>query len=265
MSSQFGPAGTDGWQRLHPLSILVRLGRSALPIVFIAGVGIVNTAGTRGAIVTRLVLVALVGVVGLVSWLVTRWRVADGVLQIETGLLRRSSLRYPLTQLQAVDVVRPGVARALGMAELRLRMASGSASGGRLAYLRADRAEALRAQLLALAHGLDGGVPPPPERTIFTVATPTLVASLVLSGSFIVLATGIVGLVVLAVVAPSAAAASSGTAFALLLGTVGDLWRRFNAAYGLTVAEAPDGLRVQSGLVERSAETIPRAGCRPCG
>jgi putative membrane protein len=34
-------------------------------------------------------------------------------------------------------------------------------------------------------------------------------------------------------------------------------WRRFNGGFELTVAEAPDGLRVRSGLVERTAETIP--------
>ena len=34
------------------------------------------------------------------------------------------------------------------------------------------------------------------------------------------------------------------------------IWRRFNQEFRLTVAEAPDGLRVRSGLVALSAETI---------
>ena len=72
---------------------------------------------------------------GVISWLVTRWQVADGVLRIETGLVRRQSRRFPLSQVQAIDVVQTGVARVLGLAELRLRMAGGDASGGRLASL----------------------------------------------------------------------------------------------------------------------------------
>ena len=60
---------------------------------------------------------------GLVSWLVTRWRIEDDDLRIETGLFRRQSLRFPLAQVQAIDVVRPGLARLLRLAELRLRMA----------------------------------------------------------------------------------------------------------------------------------------------
>ena len=34
------------------------------------------------------------------------------------------------------------------------------------------------------------------------------------------------------------------------------VWRRFNNAYRLTVAESPDGLRLRGGLVALTAETI---------
>lgn len=54
------------------------------------------------------------------------------------------------------------------------------------------------------------------------------------------------------------------------------LFRRFNGDYRLTVADAADGLRLRAGLVETSAETIPRGriqairmveplAWRPCG
>jgi putative membrane protein len=36
------------------------------------------------------------------------------------------------------------------------------------------------------------------------------------------------------------------------------LWRRFNGNYRMTVSSAPDGLRLESGLVETTAETIRR-------
>jgi putative membrane protein len=44
----------------------------------------------------------------------------------------------------------------------------------------------------------------------------------------------------------------------VLIGDVIALWRRFNRSYHATVAAAPEGLRVRSGLVETTAETIPR-------
>jgi hypothetical protein len=118
---------TGSWERLHPLSAVVRAGRGVLTIVIVIGL----EAGRNGHdALTAVITVSVALVLGVITWLVTRWRVDDGVLQIETGLLRRQSLRFPLTQIQAVDVVRPGLARVLGMAELRVRMAGARGSSG---------------------------------------------------------------------------------------------------------------------------------------
>ena len=57
---------------------------------------------------------------GFVSWLVTRYRVEQGELRVDSGLLRRQSKRLRLDRLQSVDVLRPLVARIFGLAELRL-------------------------------------------------------------------------------------------------------------------------------------------------
>jgi len=51
-------------------------------------------------------------------------------LRIETGLLRRDARQLPLARIQAVDVVRPFLARLVGLAELRVRLAGSSRSGG---------------------------------------------------------------------------------------------------------------------------------------
>src|SRR5258708_17737497 len=40
------------------------------------------------------------------------------------------------------------------------------------------------------------------------------------------------------------------------LGIVLAVWRQFNGEYGTVVAAAPDGLRLRSGLVQTTAETI---------
>jgi putative membrane protein len=253
-------AGLGGeWQRLHPLSPLVRTGRGLIAlasILLIPGVG--GRRGSAGNDLGHLGVIVLLFVLGVVSWLVTRWRVEGGVLRVESGLIRRTSERLPLGQIQAIDTVRPGLARIFGLAELRIRLASGSGRAGRLAYLANAEAETLRARLLALSHGMAEETPAPPEQALITVPPARLFASLLLSGPGLVLELTIASLAVLAVLAPGVAAAAISAGTVSLLGLVAGLFRRFNGDYRMTVADAPDGLRLRSGLVETSAETIPR-------
>src|ERR1022692_2960855 len=152
-------AGDFGeWHRLHPLSPVVRAGRHLVSILILVLVlFFANHSGSGSDLVGNIIVIGLALSAGFVSWLVTRWQVADGVLRIETGLLRRESRRFPLSQVQAIDVVQTGLARLLGLAEIRLRMAGADSSGGRLASLPRADAEQLRQQLLSMA-GTAGSV-----------------------------------------------------------------------------------------------------------
>jgi len=117
------------WHRLHPLSPLVRTGRHLATIGTVLILLLFASQSQAGSdLVIDSIIIGLVLIGGVISWLVTRWQVADGVLRIETGLIRRESRRFPLSQIQAIDVVQTGLARVLGLAELRLRMA-GADSG----------------------------------------------------------------------------------------------------------------------------------------
>jgi putative membrane protein len=245
------------WHRLHPLSPAVRAGRGLIPLLFVVLAPTLQR-GAHDDPLGHLVGLVVVVAIGLVSWLVTRWRVEDGALRIETGLIRRSSLRFPLSQVQAIDTVRPGIARVLGLAELRLRMGGQAGGSGRLAYLPVREADALRARLLALAHGVAEDAPAPPEEVLLTLPTNRLVASIAISRPGLQVEGVLVLAIVLMIAAPSALGPVFGGSFALLLAFATSLWRRFNGEYRMTVAEAPDGLRLRSGLVETSAETIPR-------
>lgn len=254
-------AGLGGeWQRLHPLSPLVRTGRGAIAILVVllipaAGGG---QKGSPGGDLAHIGVLVVVFALGLISWLVTRWRLESGVLRVESGLIRRTSGRFPLSQIQAIDTVRPGLARFFGLAELRIRLASGSGKAGRLAYLTNAEAEALRARLLALSHGMAEETPPPPEQALLTVPPGQLFASILLSGTGLLLESAIVALLALAILAPGAAGAALSIGLVGLISLVVGLFRRFNGDYRLTVADAADGVRLRSGLVETSAETIPR-------
>ena len=139
------------WHRLHPLSPLVRSGRHLTSfVILLAVLFFVNARQAGSDFITDLVVIAVVLVAGVISWAVTRWRVDGGVLLIDTGLIRRQSRRFPLSQVQAIDVVQTGLARVFGLAEIRLRMAGADSSGGRLVALRLPEAQGLRQQLLSM-------------------------------------------------------------------------------------------------------------------
>jgi putative membrane protein len=248
------------WHRLHPLSPLVKAGRATIGLAIVFVPSVLRGGGFSGSYAELGVLAFLV-LLGFVSWLVTRWRVEDDDLRIETGLIRRQSLRFPLAQVQAIDIVRPGLARLFGVAELRLRMAGNTGATARLAYLHVREAEPLRTRLLALAHGAvdvepTAGTPDTEEHVLTSVPTGRLAASILLSDVGFVSILLLTGLIVAAVVAPSTAAAILGGGAAPILAAVTLVWRRFNQEYRLTLAEADDGLRLRSGLVALTSETI---------
>jgi putative membrane protein len=272
-SDSAGPYSA-GWHRLHPLTPVVRAGTRLLSlIVVLAGISVLRQGQDKAQLVTDLVVIALALSGGFISWLVTRWQVADGVLRIETGLIRRDSRRFPLTQIQAIDVVQTGIARVLGLAELQLRVAgSDSSRGGRLACLRLADAEALRRELLAISAAAarpavvdqasvppaarpgETGTAPVPERKLFRTQTGRLAVAIVLSRAGAIAAAVVaIVVVVLALTGSTAAIASF---FPALLGMAAVVWRQFNSEYGTRIAAVPDGLQLRSGLIQTTAETI---------
>jgi putative membrane protein len=256
------PAGPGDWHRLHPLSPVIRAGRLLIGLaVVLAGTLSTGGRGVRGEVLGRLPFLGIVIVYGVISWLVTRWRIEDGDLRIETGVIRRQSLRFPLTQIQAIDIVRPVLARVFGLSELRLRSGGSEGGAGRLAYLTASEAESVRVQLLALARGSDQ-IPAPdavpaPDRVLTSVPVGRLVGSILLSGIAVMMLVALAALLVAQVVAPAAAVAVVSSSGAIGIGLLTVLGRRLNSGYKLTAAETPDGLRLSSGLLDTSAETIP--------
>ncbi len=250
------PAGT--WHRLHPLSPVVRSGRGVLAVAVAVAISRSLRPGSHWFIDLALPVVAALAAVA--SWLVTRWRLDGVTLRIESGVVRRDSRQLPIARIQAVDVVRPFLARALGLAELRVRLAGSSHADGRLAYLTEQAALELRAHLLAAHHGVDPATPAPAERIALVVPTGRLVASVLVStlgSAAMVVAAGIV----LAIVSPAGVAAlGAALGVALLwcvIGLVSLVWRRVSTEYGFTVAQSPDGIRIRRGLLGTVAETIP--------
>jgi putative membrane protein len=250
------PASLPGeWARLHPLSPIIRAGRATV------GLGTVVIA--NGAVQHRpswidAVVIAAAAVAGVVYWRVTKWRVHGGELQIDTGLFRRQQVRVPLTRIQGIDLVRPLLARMLGVSELRLVLAGHDTDRARLAYLSEDHATAVRAQLLALAHGLADDTPEPAERPILAVRGGQILVAHLLSFRFVfglvLVGAAIAGVILLP---PKAAGGLLTSMVAITFGDLVVTWRAISSEWEFHIAEAPDGLRLRSGLLQTRAETIP--------
>jgi len=264
--------GSTEMRRLHPLTPLLKSW-----FVVAAGIGYLWTQltglvegqlfgsgfsdpGDGGAPISiwaALFVAALVGALayGYLYWRFTRYGIVGNVLQVQTGVLFRQSRQVKLDRLQAVDVVRPLIARIAGLAELRLEVAGGGSSEAPLAYLSLPGARQLRAELLARAAGLDAATPEAPERRLVRVPTGQLALGSVLSGTTL-------ALVVVGIGLAAAAAITGTTAFLVpfipaLLGLAVAAVRQFVTNYGFTVAEAPDGLRIKKGLLDTRAQTVP--------
>jgi putative membrane protein len=252
---------TDDWRRLHPLTPLLRGWRFLLIAAAAVGQqGLRQSDGINPVYVGLTILGATViaVLVGVVGWRTTRYRLTATELQVDSGLLQRRSRRVPLARLQSVDVVRPVIARVLGLAELRLEVVGGGSTEAPLAYLHEADAQRLRAQLLARAAGREEEVgTPTADAVLVAVPTGTLVASVLLGFPLVVT---VVLVAVLLVVAGLQASAALPVVFAALPAYAGFMTvavRRVLAEYGFTVSESPDGLRLRHGLLDTRSQTIP--------
>jgi len=265
-----GTGVSTGWQRLHPLSPVLRGGRLlalAVLVVVRQSVETLHVDNGRDA-VPYLLGVPVVAVLAVVQWRTTRWRVEDGDFRLETGVLRRRSRRVPLARLQAVDLVRPPLARLTGLAELRLQAVGHDGAEAGLAYLSLPEAHRVRAVLLHLAGRgtitpaepgtATAAAQPPPGVLLARVPPGVLAASVALSGpaaTFLLLA---VGLVVLGVSGPPGSGpALLGGVFPVLLSAGAVLQRGFAREYGFRLTEADGALGITHGLLETRVQTVP--------
>ena len=248
------------WRRLHPLTPLLRGGRVLVGVLVV----VVQQGLAQSSVLASLVVLGLAVpvalVYGLVSWRVTRYRLEGDELQVDSGVLQRRQRRVPLRRLQSVDVVRPLLARVLGLAELRLEVAGGGGDAeAPLAFLSEADAQRLRRQMLARSGALEDAQEEADqdEQLLVQVPSRALVVSILLSGPTVAAGVLLALLLVALVVEPAVAAGALPLAGPLLLGLGSFAVRRLLTEYGFTVAESPDGLRLRHGLLETRAQTIP--------
>ncbi|MFI9825566.1 PH domain-containing protein [Streptomyces sp. NPDC052013] len=253
-------------RRLHPVT---PLRRAWAPVAVLIGWAVhdpdqaqrqLTRLTTTTLLIALGVLIPAAALYGFLSWWFTHFAVTDTELRVRTGLLFRRTAHIRLERVQAIDVTQPLLARVAGVAKLKLDVI-GTDKKDELAFLGADEARALRAELLARAAGFAPEtaheVGEAPSREMLRVPPGVLAVSLVLTGAtwgWLVVASVVVPLLwaathslwtVLAAAVPMLGAAGASS--------VG----RFVTEYDWTVGESPDGLRIDHGLLDRAHETVP--------
>lgn len=206
------------------------------------------------------VLLPLAAAYGFLTWWCTSYRVTDTELRIQSGLLFRRAAHIRLDRIQAVDVNRPLLARVAGVAKLKLDVV-GTDSKDELAFLSEREAVSLRAELLARAAGIAPEAAPEageaPSRALLRVQPRTLVLSILLRGGSWAMLAALITVPVLVYVGTGSVWPALATALPLAGGFWASGFGRFVREYDWTVAESPDGLRLDSGLLDRAHATVP--------
>lgn len=253
-------------RRLHPIT---PFRRAWAPVAVLIGWAVhdpdqaqrqLTRLTTTTLLIGLAVLIPAAALYGFLTWWFTHFAVTGTELRIRTGLLFRRTAHIRLERIQAIDVTQPLLARVAGVAKLKLDVI-GADKKDELAFLGADEARVLRAELLARAAGFAPEtaheVGEAPSRRMVRVPPGVLAVSLLLTGAtwgWLVVACVAVPLLwtathslwtVLAAAVPMLGAAGASS--------VG----RFVTEYDWTLGESPDGLRIDHGLLDRAHETVP--------
>ena len=253
-------------RRLHPVT---PLRRAWAPVAVLIGWAVhdpdqaqrqLTRLTTTTLLIALAVLVPAAALYGFLTWWYTHFAVTDSELRIRTGLVFRRTAHIRLERIQAVDVTQPLLARVAGVAKLKLDVV-GTDKKDELAFLGAEEARSLRAELLARAAGFAPEtaheVGEAPSRELLRVPPRVLAVSLVLTGATW-------GTLAAALVVPAVLwlfTESVWTVLATAVPLVGAAGAasvgRFVTEYDWTVGESPDGLRLDHGLLDRAHETVP--------
>jgi putative membrane protein len=178
-----------------------------------------------------------------------------GDLGLDSGILQRQERRIALSRLQSVDVIRPLVARVIGLAQLRIEVAGTGDSRAVISFLTESQARHLRAEILARSAGVDPGAGEAPEAILTEVSPRELGVSLLLRSETF----GLLGISALVVVVSVLTEGWSGLGLLVLTGgfPIVTVFTQFTRFFGFTLAQSPDGLRMRSGLASVQSQTVP--------
>lgn len=291
------------WRRVHWVTPLVWSVKYLLIFVVVIGANIIDdlrgliaelrspsdqdaSAAWQLAPYVAGVVLAIIAVIGLVSWLSWRkiqYAVGDEAVYYHHGIIFRKQRYARLDRIQAIDMVRPLLARFFGLVALDVQTAGGSGSNVQVAYVKEDVGEALRNEILARAAGVQAkrgtsvlqDAPPAdaltqgesanqsaryaraPEIEVLSVPTGRLIGSIFASAVTVVFLIALLGATIVVTVLQMPSLALIGALLPTALILLAFPWMRFSGEFGFTLALSPDGIRTRHGLLETRAQTVP--------
>jgi putative membrane protein len=161
-----------GWRRLdarmlliHPLETLIRFLPALVAIV-------IARAGTDANDRWELVAVPVILAYGALRWMTTRYRIADGQIELRRGLFTKQTTTARLDRVRTVDLTAKVHHRLLGLAKVEISTAGGGHDRLVLDSLRLDAGRRLRAELLHRIDPAVTGLPAPTGEPVALDAVP---------------------------------------------------------------------------------------------
>lgn len=294
--------GEPAWRRVHKLTPLLNAWQFFAALVaiiayqsidFIVEIFVATTSGRIGVVLlvvglSTLVATALAVGYSLLAWRFTRYAVTQDAVLLHQGIVFRQQRHARLNRIQAIDVVRPLIARLIGVAQLKIETAGGADSAVVLRYLKYGEAQAVRREILqrveevsesrrgpqddgaGAASGEATGTPSPtggadsgsagpsidmPEREHYRVPAGRLIGSVLLSAGTLVMLLVIGGIIAGVIVADSFAPLLA--VLPVLFGGAAAIWSTFVRGFGFRAAVTVDGIKLRHGLLETQSQTVP--------
>jgi len=146
-------------QRLHPLTLLLRVGAS-LPAVLVILFPVLRNPSS-GENLTSLVLAVMYGVFALPAIVLQYWRFSYRItakqIVIQSGVFKRKNRSIPIERVQNIQIERSLFARFFGLAKVKLETAGSSSTEGSLEYVHRDAAREIRQVVRSFQRETDDG------------------------------------------------------------------------------------------------------------
>ena len=150
-----------GWRRLdarmlliHPLETLIRFLPALVAIV-------IARAGSDDNDRWELLALPVILVYGALRWMTTRYRIADGQIELRRGVITKQTTTARLDRVRTVDLTAKVHHRLLGLAKVEISTAGGGHDRLVLDSLGLDAGRRLRAELLHRIDPAVTGLPAP--------------------------------------------------------------------------------------------------------
>ena len=139
---------------VHPIETLVRL----LPALLVL---LIARSGTGNDERWELIALPVIVVWGVLRWVTTRYRIIDGQIELQRGLLNKQTTTARLDKVRTVDLTAKLRHRVLGLAKVEISTGGGQRDRLVLDSLLVDEGRRLRAELLHRANPEIAGLPAP--------------------------------------------------------------------------------------------------------